>query len=88
LWELTADLSWLVERRAAGEHTRAKALPEDGPFGRSQTLKSNRLRQPAGKAASNYTASQGDRSEDHFDTNFRQCPATRRPWGQPAVEDF
>jgi hypothetical protein len=28
-----AHLSRLVERYAAGEHTRAKALPEDGPFG-------------------------------------------------------
>jgi len=50
LWELTAHLSRLVELPAAGEYTRAKALPEESLFGRSQTLKSDRLRQPAKKA--------------------------------------
>ncbi len=37
----------LVERHAGGEYTRAKAPPGESPFGRSQTLKSERLRQPA-----------------------------------------
>lgn len=35
-----------VERDAAGKYARAKALPKGGPFGRSQTLKGDRLRQP------------------------------------------
>ena len=38
----------LVERYTAGEYTRAQALPEGSPCGRSQTPKSDRLRQPAG----------------------------------------
>jgi len=29
LWKLTAHPSQLVERHTAGEHTRAKALPEE-----------------------------------------------------------
>jgi hypothetical protein len=43
-----ARLSRLVERHAAGEYARAKALPKESPFGRSQTLKSDRLRMRAG----------------------------------------
>jgi hypothetical protein len=31
---------------AAGEYARAKALPKESPLGRSQTRKSDRLRQP------------------------------------------
>jgi hypothetical protein len=46
LWELMAHPGQLVKQLAAGEDTRAKALPEESPFGRSQTLKSNRPRQP------------------------------------------
>jgi len=42
-----AHLSRLVERHAAGGYARAKALPEESPFGRPQTLKSDPLRQPA-----------------------------------------
>jgi len=47
LWELAAQLSRVVGRHAFGRHARAKALPEEGLFGRSQTPKSNHLRQPA-----------------------------------------
>jgi hypothetical protein len=45
--ELTANLSRIAEWTAAGEHARAQSLPEQRPFVRSQTLKSDRLRQPA-----------------------------------------
>jgi hypothetical protein len=47
LCELPAHSSRLVELPAAGDYTRAKALPEESPFQRSRTLESNRLRQPA-----------------------------------------
>jgi multidrug efflux pump subunit AcrA (membrane-fusion protein) len=47
LWDLAAHFSRLVERHAGGEYARAKPLPEESRFGRSQTLKSDRLRQPA-----------------------------------------
>ena len=47
LWELTAQLSQLVERHGAGGYARDNTVPEEGPFGRSQTLKGHRLRQPA-----------------------------------------
>jgi len=46
LWELTAHPIQLIKRRAAGEHFCAKALSEGSPFGRSQALKTDRLRQP------------------------------------------
>ena len=47
LWELTSDLSRLAKLPAAGKSAHAKSLPKVRPFGRSQTLKSDRLRQPA-----------------------------------------
>ena len=47
--QLSRAVRALVERHAAGEYTRAKALPEESPFGRSHTLRSERLRQPAGE---------------------------------------
>jgi hypothetical protein len=40
-------VSALVERHAAGEYTLDNAWLEESPFGRSQTLRSERLRQPA-----------------------------------------
>jgi hypothetical protein len=46
LWELTANLTRIAEWPVAGEFARAKSLPEHRPFGRSQTPKSDRLRQP------------------------------------------
>jgi hypothetical protein len=46
LWELTARLSRLVERYAAREYAPDRALLEESLFGRSQTPKSGRLRQP------------------------------------------
>jgi hypothetical protein len=46
LWELAAHFSQPVKRHAAGEYTLENALPEESPFGRSQTLKSHRLRPP------------------------------------------
>jgi len=57
---MTAHFSRLVERHTAGEYTRAKALPKESPFGRSQTLKSNRLRQPANRARANQVALRAD----------------------------
>ncbi len=47
LWWLTANLSRIAEWPAAGEYARAKSLAEQRPFGRSQTPKSDPLRQPA-----------------------------------------
>jgi hypothetical protein len=46
LWELKAHLNQLEELPADKEYTRAKALPEESALGRSQTLQSDRLRQP------------------------------------------
>ena len=37
----------LKKRHAAGDNTCDNAVPEESPFGRSQTLKIDRLRQPA-----------------------------------------
>jgi hypothetical protein len=45
LWERVAQFSQLVKRHAAGDHTRDNAVPEESPRGRSQTLKTDRLRQ-------------------------------------------
>lgn len=44
LWELTDHQSWFVEGHGAGEFARAQALLKERPFGRSQTVISNRLR--------------------------------------------
>ena len=44
-----AHLSQLVELHPTGVRTLAKALPEGSPFGRSQTLKGDHLRQPANR---------------------------------------
>ena len=46
-WELTAHPRHFIERHSAGEYAQAIALPEESPFGRLQTLKGNRLSQPA-----------------------------------------
>ncbi len=45
--QLSRPVRALVERPDAGEYTRAQAPPGESPFGRSQTLKNERLRQPA-----------------------------------------
>ncbi len=45
--QLSRAVRALIERHDAGEYTRDKAPPGESPFGRSQTLKSERLRQPA-----------------------------------------
>ncbi len=45
LSELAAQLSRLVKRDAAGDHTRDNAVPKESPFGISQMLKTNRERQ-------------------------------------------
>jgi hypothetical protein len=45
--QLSRAVRALVVRHDAGEYTRAQARPGDSPFGRSQTLESERLRQPA-----------------------------------------
>jgi hypothetical protein len=46
LWELAAQLGQLIKRLAAGDYTHDNAVPEERPFGRSQALKTDRLRQP------------------------------------------
>ena len=45
-WELTAHPSRLAEQHAAVKYAQPIASPEESPFGRSQTLKCDRLRQP------------------------------------------
>lgn len=52
LRELTAHLSQLAERHADGDYTCDDAVQEEPPFGKSQMLKSDRLRQPATKQGS------------------------------------
>lgn len=47
LWGLAVHQAWFVERHDAGEIARAQALLRERHFGRSQTAKSDRLRQPA-----------------------------------------
>ena len=44
--QLSRAVRTLVERHDARDYTRAKAPPRESPFGRSQTLKSERLRHP------------------------------------------
>ncbi len=46
----------LEERHDAGKYTWAEAPPGESPFGRSQTLESERLRQPAITELSNKSA--------------------------------
>jgi hypothetical protein len=45
--QFSRAVSALVVRHAAGEYTLDNAWPEESPFGRSLTPKSERLRQPA-----------------------------------------
>jgi len=43
---VAAQLSQLPKQHSAGDDTRDNAVPEEHPFGRLQTLKTDRLRQP------------------------------------------
>jgi hypothetical protein len=45
--QLSRAVSALVKRHTLGEYTLGKSLPQDAPFGRSQTSKIRGLRQPA-----------------------------------------
>jgi hypothetical protein len=45
--QLSRAVSALVKRHPAGEYTLGKSLPQDAPFGRSQTSQIRGLRQPA-----------------------------------------
>ncbi len=45
-WQLSRAVRALVERHDAGESARAQAPPGESPFETSQTLRSERLRQP------------------------------------------
>ena len=45
-WELAAQLTLVLKQHAGGDDTRNNAVPEESPFGGSQRVKTDHLRQP------------------------------------------
>jgi hypothetical protein len=56
LGKLTDQPSQLAKRHAAGGFTSDIAVPEEGPFGSSQTLKTGRLRQQVARRCVPFSA--------------------------------